>query len=159
MAEVEMGKTYKCHYSGIQGPAMEVLASIGGCYQIGLQMPRKEDGDRGKVEYVMDSYLRTLDNNELVACPQKLKDRAAELIGHRFRDKVSGLEGMCDAVSFLLNGTEQVALQPPVKKKATELPMRYYVDSNHVEILDAKPAKDPIAKAPRVGPPTREAPR
>lgn len=64
-----------------------------------------------------------------------------EMMGHKFRDRVSGYEGVAESVSFDLYGCVQVALRPAVvhdDKEGPKLPDGRWFDASRLEKTSKK---------------------
>ncbi len=59
-----------------------------------------------------------------------------DLLGRRVKDKISGHEGVCDALTFDLFGCVQVAVAPPVDKDGKFVEGRM-LDVHRVQVIDA----------------------
>lgn len=151
--ELVLGQTYTDRYKKITGPALEIAASAGGCFLVGIQLPPKEDGDPGKELYCFDSHLDDEAGNP-VRRPDDIARRADEILGKKFRDQASNLTGTATGVRFMENGTEQIAIQP--KGDGKELPKAWNIDSI---LLEEIPEARPVAAAPRTGAPNSPSPR
>lgn len=147
--ELRLGEMYTDRYTGISGSAMGIWAYLNGCFMVTLQ-PKGPDekGEPIKSLHAFDTYLDDAEGNPVMR-PQVMADRAAEILGRRFRDMISGLEGAADTVHFMLNGTEQVGLQPRAKD-GIELPRGWAIDAGQLEeIIAPVPVQ---TKATRGGP-------
>lgn len=58
-----------------------------------------------------------------------------EMMGHKFRDRVTGYEGIAESVSFDLYGCVQVALRPPVamEKDGPKVPDGRWFDASRLK--------------------------
>lgn len=149
--ELVFGDRYTDRYSRIEGAATEVNAYLNGCFLVGLELGADERGDPRKPEYSFDTYLDDA-GGQPTCRPAHLAERAKALLGREYRDTMSGLVGRATSVRFLLNGTEQLGLQPQTNDP-TKMPDSFSIDSGQCEEI-AAPA--PVAAAPRTGgPPVR----
>lgn len=153
--ELTLGESYTDRYTGVTGFAMGIWAYLNGCFMVTLQ-PKGTDekGEPVKTLHTFDTYLDDAGGNPVIR-PQVLADRAAEILGRQFRDTISGLEGRAETAHFLLNGTEQVGLQPR-SKDASELPRSWAIDAGQLEEIIAPV---PVKTNARRGGPTVVSPR
>jgi len=59
-----------------------------------------------------------------------------DLLGRRVKDKISGQEGVCDALTFDLYGCIQAVISPPVDKEGKFVDGRV-LDVHRVQVIDA----------------------
>lgn len=59
-----------------------------------------------------------------------------DLLGRKVKDKVSGQEGVCDAITFDLYGCVQAAIAPPVDKDGKFVDGRM-LDVHRIQVIDA----------------------
>lgn len=64
-----------------------------------------------------------------------------DLLGHRVRDKVTGLKGVVDSLSFDLYGCIQASVNPGIDEKDEQKPMRWH-DVSRLEVTSKKPVMD-----------------
>lgn len=64
-----------------------------------------------------------------------------DMMGHNFRDLVTGFEGCAESVSFDLYGCVQVALKPKVKKDGT-FPDGRWFDATRLKQISTKRLMD-----------------
>ena len=78
-------------------------------------------------------------------------------LGKRYRDKVSGFEGVAVGVSSWLTGCNTVGLQPGTDKDG-KLPSLTWLDEIRLELVEGEPAKEIETKGNPGGPqPTPQA--
>lgn len=143
--ELVLGEKYTDRYSGVTGTALEIWAHINGCFNVGLQPFIDSDGKPQKMHYAFDTWLDDELGNP-VARSEAVADRAKEILGNRYRDSHTRLEGIAESVRFIENGTEQISIQPAGDGK--EIPKAWAIDSAQLE--EIRPPQ-PVAAAPRVG--------
>lgn len=153
--ELVMGERYTDRYSGVSGAAMEIIACLNGCYLVSLDRGLdKDDGEHLKRETTFDTYLDDGDGKP-TRCPEAIAARAAEVMGKKYRDTVSGIVGVATSVRFLLNGTEQLGIHPQ-SSDPTKMPEGWSIDSHQCEEIVPP---QPVAAASRIGGPPQRAPR
>jgi len=64
-----------------------------------------------------------------------------ELLGFRVRDKVTGLTGICESVSYDLYGCIQAVVRPPLNEKGEVVDGRWF-DVSRLEVLEEKPVME-----------------
>ena len=64
-----------------------------------------------------------------------------ELLGLKVRDKVSGMTGICETVSYDLYGCIQAVVRPPVDEKGA-LPDGRWFDISRLEVLNTRPVME-----------------
>jgi hypothetical protein len=148
--ELVLGERYTDRYSETSGVALEINAFINGCFLVGLQPKPDENGKRSKLDHTFDTYLDD-DAGNPVTAPQAFVDRSKEILGKKYRDSISGLEGTATSVRFVLNGTEQIGIQP--RGDGKEHPNCWSMDSAGLEEV----ASTPVPAAPRIGGPSAPA--
>lgn len=149
--ELVLGEKYTDRYSGATGAAMEIIASQGGCFQVAIQQPLKEDGEVPKFHWTFDSQLDDADGTPM-AVSAATRQRAEALMGKRYTDPASALTGVGNAVRFMVNGTEMLSVQP--KGNGAEMPKSFWIDSHLLEeIPNTQPVRPVGAK---IGAPSSE---
>lgn len=69
-------------------------------------------------------------------------------LGERYRDRVSGLEGIAVCETRYMNNCVRIGLQPPVDKNG-KMPDWAYLDYEQLERVDAGIWTDPARTAPQ----------
>lgn len=64
-----------------------------------------------------------------------------QLLGLKVRDKVTGLVGICECVSYDLYGCIQAVVRPPVDEKGALSDGKWF-DVSRIEVLDATPVME-----------------
>lgn len=154
--ELVLGEKYTDRYTGTTGTALEMWAYLNGCFLVCLTFVK--DGE-AKHEYSFDTYLDEAFDGEAkltvsVRRPDVMATRAAEILGKKYRCTISGFEGTATGVRFILNGTEQISIQPRGTDPAVH-PKSLSIDSGQCELI-VPPV--PVAAAPRVGGPNGQSP-
>jgi hypothetical protein len=70
-----------------------------------------------------------------------------DLLGRQIKDKISGQEGICDALTFDLFGCIQIAIAPPVDKDGKFVDGRM-LDVHRIQVVDADTRVMPHASFP-----------
>ena len=64
-----------------------------------------------------------------------------ELLGHKVEDKVTGMKGVVDSISFDLYGCIQAALNPGIDKDGVQMESRWY-DVARLQQTSTEPVMD-----------------
>lgn len=70
------------------------------------------------------------------------------LLGHKVRDRISGMEGIAESVAFDLYGCVQICVhQPGLDEKENTLKKSYWMDHSRLEVLSEEPVmENPFVK-------------
>ena len=86
-------------------------------------------------------------------------DQYIQMMGHKFRDLVTGYEGIAESVSFDLYGCIQVALRPETvkDKEGPKMPNGQWFDATRLKKISTKrvmeiPTFERLDKKPAPGP-------
>ncbi len=89
-------------------------------------------------------------------------DKYLEMLGHTFKDRVTGFAGVADSVSFDLYGCVQVSLMPPavVTEKGSDTPNGIWYDAARLEQTSSTRVMEvPTFECAAVRGPANKAPR
>lgn len=78
-------------------------------------------------------FIITKEIQELIDC-----------LGYFYKDKITGIEGVCDSVNVPLNGEPRLSLQP-IDPNNLEIKTSYWVDFSNAKKLDKERAREPLA--------------
>lgn len=65
-----------------------------------------------------------------------------KLLGLKVRDRVTGLTGICECVTYDLYGCIQAVVRPPVLPDKAEVPEGRYFDVSRLDVVDSKPVME-----------------
>lgn len=65
-----------------------------------------------------------------------------KLLGLRVKDRVTGLEGICECITYDLYGCIQAIVRPPANKDKGEVPEGRYFDVSRLDVVDPLPVME-----------------
>lgn len=152
-ADVKLGQTVREKITGFMGIVIAISQEIDGSVQVGIQ-PRSLDSSGNPAEpYEFDiERIEVVDDGGECAILNKNGSDVGISLGARYRDEVTGLEGIAVRLVEFIGGCNRVVLRPKVDKHGQAV-AGTMIPIEQVTLLDEEPAKIAAARSTQTGGP------